>query len=101
DRATVNVSAQRVKDKARLRRSIEGITASGSTALHAGVKSGAAEMREYISDRRINRVILLSDGLANVGPSSTSDLRRLGRELAQDGIAVTTIGLGDDYNEDL
>lgn len=56
---------------------------------------------KYLSAKQINRAILLSDGLANVGPSSTRDLRRLGRELSRRGIAVTTIGVGDDYNEDL
>lgn len=46
-------------------------------------------------------MILLSDGLANVGPSSTQDLRQLGHALSERGISVTTIGVGDDYNEDL
>ena len=101
DTADVVVPARRVDDKAALKRRINGIDAGGSTALYAGVKSGAAELEEYISDRRINRVMLLSDGLANVGPSSTRELRRLGHELARQGIAVTTIGVGDDYNEDL
>ena len=45
--------------------------------------------------------MLLSDGLANVGPSSPQDLRQLGRSLSERGISVTTIGVGDDYNEDL
>jgi Ca-activated chloride channel homolog len=58
-------------------------------------------VRRFFERERVNRVILLSDGIANVGPSSTSDLARLGRELRGDGIAVSTIGLGDDYNEDL
>ena len=38
------------------------------TALYAGVKKGANEMRKFISDNRVNRLVLLSDGLANVGP---------------------------------
>ncbi len=101
DEARVLVPAQRVKDKEALKEKIESIEAGGSTALHAGVKSGARQIQEYFSSKRINRVILLSDGLANVGPSSTHDLRRLGRELAESGISVTTIGVGDDYNEDL
>jgi Ca-activated chloride channel family protein len=54
-----------------------------------------------LSSEKINRVILLSDGLANVGPSSTAALQQLGRTLCERGIAVTTIGVGDDYNEDL
>ncbi|HHY84291.1 MAG TPA: VWA domain-containing protein [Verrucomicrobia bacterium] len=99
--AEVMVPAQKVDDKSALKRRIARIDAGGRTALHAGVTSGANQLREHFSAKRINRVILLSDGLANVGPSSTRELRQLGRELARDGIAVTTIGLGDDYNEDL
>src|SRR5690606_13622280 len=49
----------------------------------------------------VNRVVLLSDGLANVGPSSPGELADLGQSLGRDGIAVSTIGLGLDYNEDL
>ena len=101
DEARVLAPAQRVEDKEALKDKIAGIEAGGSTALHAGVKTGARQIQEYFSGKRINRVILLSDGLANVGPSSTRDLRRLGHELADSGIAVTTIGVGDDYNEDL
>ena len=77
------------------------IHAGGSTALHAGVVLGAKQVRRYFEKERVNRVILLSDGLANVGPSSASELSRLGHELRNDGISVSTIGLGDDYNEDL
>jgi Ca-activated chloride channel family protein len=101
DEAQVLVPAQRVEDKDALKEKIQSIEASGSTALYAGVKMGADQIQEFFSDKRINRVILLSDGLANVGPSSTRELRRLGSDLAERGISVTTIGVGDDYNEDL
>ena len=101
DEARVLVPAQKVEDKEALREKIESIEAGGSTALYAGVRTGSRQIQEYFSLKRINRVILLSDGLANVGPSSTSDLRRLGRDLAGQGVSVTTIGVGDDYNEDL
>ena len=84
-----------------LKARIHRIQAAGSTALHAGVVLGAKQVRHFFDKERVNRVILLSDGLANVGPSSSSDLARLGRELRGDGISVSTIGLGDDYNEDL
>jgi Ca-activated chloride channel family protein len=101
DEARVLVPSQRVDDKRALKRAIQGIEAGGSTALYAGVKLGAGEVGEYLSSKRINRVILLSDGLANIGPSSTRELRRLGCDLSERGISVTTIGVGDDYNEDL
>jgi len=101
DDAQVVVSAQHVEDKEHLKAKIRHVEADGSTALYAGVKLGAEQVEEYLSSKRINRVILLSDGLANVGPSSPRDLRRLGRDLAERDVSVTTIGVGDDYNEDL
>jgi len=101
DEARVLVAAQKVEDKDALKEKIQGIEADGSTALYSGVKMGADQLQEFFSSKRINRVILLSDGLANVGPSSPRELRRLGSQLAERSISVTTIGVGDDYNEDL
>uniref|UniRef100_UPI003568A6F0 vWA domain-containing protein n=1 Tax=Neptunomonas sp. TaxID=1971898 RepID=UPI003568A6F0 len=62
---------------------------------------GANELRKFLSRNKVNRVILMSDGLANVGPQSASELGELGASLAKEGISVTTIGLGLGYNEDL
>ncbi len=95
------IPAGKVKDISELEKQIQGINSRGSTALHAGVTEGATQLRKFFDKEKINRVILLSDGIANVGPSSPTDLANLGRELAGEGISVSTIGLGDDYNEDL
>ena len=101
DYAEVLVPAQQVEDKEAIKARIAALQPGGSTALHAGVQLGASQLQTHFSRRRINRVMLLSDGLANVGPSSPQELRRLGRSLSEKGVAVTTIGVGDDYNEDL
>lgn len=96
------VPAQRVGNGRRLEQAICGIEVGGNTALYGGVTRGAAEVRRHMEDRRfVNRVILLSDGLANVGPSSPEELGRLGASLVKEGISVTTIGLGLGFNEDL
>jgi Ca-activated chloride channel homolog len=96
------VPAQRVGDGRRLRDAICEIEAGGNTALYGGVTRGAAELRRHLEDERyIKRIILMSDGLANVGPSSPVELGRLGTSLLREGISVTTIGLGLGYNEDL
>lgn len=87
--------------KERLQRAIDQLQADGTTALYDGVKEGGRQVEEFISDNNVNRVVLLSDGLANVGPSSPRELAELGRKLASKGISVSTIGLGLDYNEDL
>lgn len=100
----VLIAPERVGNRDRrdsLKRRIERIQPGGSTALHAGVTLGAKQVRKFIEKERVNRVILLSDGIANVGPSRTSDLTSLGRELREERISVSTVGLGDDYNEDL
>lgn len=88
-------------DRSKLERAIESLSASGTTALYAGVKEGGEQVKTFRSDLQVNRVVLLSDGLANVGPSTPGELANLGRELAAKGITVSTIGLGLEYNEDL
>lgn len=94
-------AAAPLRDPERLNAAIDKLEASGTTALYAGVEEGGRQVEEYLSENGVNRVVLLSDGLANVGPSQPSDLAALGRKLASKGISVSTIGLGLDYNEDL
>ena len=80
---------------------IRDIFSGGNTALFGGVSQGASEIRKNLDSRYVHRIILLSDGLANVGPSAPEDLGRLGAALIKEGISVTTVGVGTDYNEDL
>lgn len=100
---TVNVlvPATKLTDKSVFQQAIERVQAGGGTALFAGVSKGAAEIRKFIDQERVNRIILLSDGLANEGPSSPSELGALGASLMKESISVSTLGLGLDYNEDL
>jgi len=100
-RVNVLVPATKVADKEMIFRRIKDISAGGSTALYDGVRKGAKELRKFVCDNRVNRLVLLSDGLANVGPQTPTELGRLGASLIKDGISVTTIGLGLGYNEDL
>ena len=97
----VLVPATKLRDKQTVQQAIRGVRAAGSTALFAGVSKGAKEIRKFLESERVNRIILLSDGKANVGPQSPSELAQLGRSLAKENITVSTLGLGLDYNEDL
>jgi Ca-activated chloride channel family protein len=101
DTAEVLVPATHVVDKDSIRRRIDAIRPRGSTALFAGVSRGIEEVRKFLDQSHVNRVVLLSDGQANVGPSSPNELGRLGAATAKQGISITTIGLGLGYNEDL
>lgn len=97
----VVVPATKVTDKDAINGAIDEVFPSGSTALFGGVSKAAAELRKFFDHNRVNRIILLSDGMANIGPSSPGELAELGTSLAAEGITVTTIGLGLGYNEDL
>lgn len=90
-----------LRDPETVRRRIMAISDRGSTALFAGVATGIESVRRHLSKNRVNRVILLSDGIANVGPSSPGELAQLGVRAGSLGVPITTIGLGLGYNEDL
>ncbi|MCA9635621.1 MAG: VWA domain-containing protein [Myxococcales bacterium] len=100
-RVRMLVPATRVSERRRIAEAILGVQAHGSTALFAGVSKGVGEVRKFLRQNQVNRVILLSDGKANVGPSSPNALGRLGAACAKERIAITTVGLGLGYNEDL
>ncbi len=97
----VVVPATKAHDKQALFTAIRRLQPRGSTALFAGVSTGLAEVRKFMDERHVNRVILLSDGQANVGPNSPNELALLGASAGKEGVSVTTIGLGLGYNEDL
>ncbi len=95
------VPAQQVNNLQWMINRINQIRANGSTALFGGVSQGAAEIRKNLENDYVHRIVLLSDGLANVGPRTPDDLGRLGAALIKENISVTTVGVGTDYNEDL
>lgn len=99
--AVVLRPANEVGDGRSLHRAIDRISTSGNTNLFGGVELAARELQERLRQDFVHRVILLSDGLANVGPSTPFELGGLGRELRAEGMTVSTLGLGLGYNEDL
>jgi Ca-activated chloride channel family protein len=101
DRATVLLPATKLRDRSDALAAIENLHADGSTALYAGIREGLAEVKKFQGRGRVSRILLLSDGLANVGPDSPAELAVLGREAGRLGVPVTTFGLGLGYGEDL
>ena len=101
--STVKVisSAAPLKNPAAVKAAIDQIESGGMTALFAGVSKASEELRKHKNPEQVSRVILLSDGMANVGPASTEELGRLGIALAKENVSVSTLGLGLGYNEDL
>ena len=73
----------------------------GGTDLYAGWIIAASQMLEHLSRERVNRVLLLTDGLANAGITEPSALVAAASDLQQRGIATSTFGVGDDFDERL
>ncbi len=100
-RTDILVPAQRVTDPRLFTDAIQRIGTGGTTAIYEGVLRGSDQVLSNKNLKRLNRVVLLSDGGANVGPSRVEDFTRLGAMLLSQGVSVSTIGLGLGYNEDL
>ena len=98
--ARVIVPATKVDNKPRIIGIInENIYAGGGTALFAGLSKGIKQVENQLTKDKVNRIILLSDGQANIGPSSVDELSQLAIIAAKKNIAITTLGIGSDYNE--
>ena len=82
--------------------SISQIRAGGQTALFDGWSLG---MQTLMQAKEINgyqkRILLLTDGQANVGLRRCSEIAPLVGQAAENGISTSCIGLGDDYEERL
>lgn len=92
---------QPVTNKESMKDLISRIEARGSTALHEAWVRGGLTVSEQILDHGINRVLLITDGQANVGLTSTDEIVTQAMGLFQRGVSTSTIGIGEDFNEDL
>ncbi len=93
--ATLAVNKRTIVDR------INATVPYGSTDLHGGWRQGAAQAETGLVAGGINRVLLLSDGRANVGVTDPNTIAAEARGLTAHGVSTTTLGVGDDYNEDL
>ncbi len=87
-------------DRWRLRQAIERLRPGGSTNAEEGLVLGYRLASSHFRGGAINRVILCSDGVANVGRTGPeSILQRIERE-AERGIELTAVGFGmGNYND--
>jgi len=74
----------------------------GNTDLSKGWYLGLLELQTYAADEHINRLVLLSDGMANAGEQKPTVLGAESSR-ARDELAITTstIGIGTGFQEDI
>ena len=81
-------------------RAIERLVPSGSTNAEEGLDLAYGLARRYYREGAINRIILCSDGVANVGRTGAESILERIRRGADDGIELTTVGFGmGNYND--
>jgi Ca-activated chloride channel homolog len=98
---SVLIPSTPVIEKAALIQKIRQIQPGGSTALHDGWVSAGLQVSEHLAKDRINRVLILSDGLANVGETNPDVIANQVHGLVKRGVSTSTMGVGQDYDEDL
>lgn len=99
--AAVLHPATPIGDGNALRRAIDCLEPNGSTNLHAGLILGYKEAAKNLRKDATNRVILLTDGIANVGVTEPAKIAADSSEFNGTGIDLSTIGVGLDLNNDL
>ncbi len=100
DSGRVAIASSSGADKARMTRLVDSIHPGGGTNLDSGLQLGLAQLQGPDKEG-VRRVVVLSDGKANIGVTDTETLARTAGSLVDQGITVSAMGLGLDYNEDL
>jgi Ca-activated chloride channel family protein len=99
DEAQVVRSMTAASDRGALREAVDRLRIAGSTNLEAGLVLGYRVARDGFRAGATNRVILLSDGLPNVGNTGTEPILKQIREAAAKQIALLGVGVGSDYGD--
>lgn len=101
DQADVILAPQLVTDKANICSQLNRIKAGGCTNLSAGWLLGCEQVKFHLNTEYLNRVLLLTDGQANLGITDPQILTKTAQKQAEQGIITTTLGFGTYFNEDL
>lgn len=101
NRVETLVEPTKVTDPEAILKKIHAVRPGGATALHGGWDRGCDLAATVDGDHSVRRVLLLTDGQANVGVTATPELVAQAAARAEAGVVTTTLGFGLDFNEDL
>jgi Ca-activated chloride channel family protein len=94
-------SPEKVTHKDLMKQKIDSIDTRGSTNLSGGLIMGAKHVLSQKKDGIVQRVLLLSDGHANQGVTDPKKLAKIAQEYSSMGVGITTMGVGDGFDEEL
>ena len=100
DRVDVVSPSAPVRNKGALHQKVKQIYDRGATNLSGGMLEGFQQVDNTKQDNYVNRVLLLSDGLANRGITDARQLEDIARKkFNEQGIGLSTFGVGANFNE--
>jgi Ca-activated chloride channel homolog len=79
---------------------IDSLTIGGGTAMEAGLTLAYRQAARMLSDRTITRIIVCSDGDANIGASTPEQMLKQVAVHVSKGVTISTIGYGDGNYKD-
>lgn len=96
DRAEVIIPASYLQDRQRLEAKIQMIQPSGATEMLQGLELGVKEVMRSLDSKRINHIILLTDGHTY---GDEQQCLELASNLAEHGIGISGMGIGQEWND--
>jgi Ca-activated chloride channel family protein len=96
DRAEVMVPASRNLDRKMIESQIRMIRPGGGTEIFQGLETGMAEVNRHSSRSLVNHIILITDGWTY---GDEEDCLQLAEQAASQGIGITGMGLGVEWND--
>ena len=97
DRAEVIIPATKPTDRRTMKATVSTMRASGATAIYAGLKESMQELSKNLHSRYTNHIIMITDGRTY---GDEDDCIRLAGEARDEGIGISAMGLGDDWNDE-
>ncbi|MFY9224462.1 MAG: von Willebrand factor type A domain-containing protein, partial [Blastocatellia bacterium] len=83
-----------IVDKAVILDAIDNLVSGGGTAMEAGIDLAYKQAHASFQADSINRIIICSDGDANIGKTSHKEILKQIKSYVDQGITVSTIGFG-------
>jgi len=96
DRAEVIIPSAYHQDRLRLESRIQMIQPSGATEIYQGLEAGVKEVMRSIDSKRINHIILLTDGHTY---GDEQECLALASKIAERGIGISAMGIGHEWND--
>ncbi|MEK6743105.1 MAG: VWA domain-containing protein [Nitrospirota bacterium] len=98
DQVETLVSSQPAKNRDEIKTKLSQVITRGGTQISDGLSAGLAEAKKGFGQDRVSRVLLLTDGQTW---DDEDACLRLADEAGKQGVAITSIGIGNEWNEKL